>query len=97
MSALRHPAFRRLLVGEPVSSFGDSAMFLSLGIWAKSLTGSNTDAGLTMIVGVLDYRLMFGVTAATALACGLAVVLRPAAAPEVVASVADREPEAVPA
>lgn len=49
MSALRHPAFRRLLVGETVSSFGDSAMFLSLGIWAKSLTGSNTDAGLTIL------------------------------------------------
>lgn len=49
MSALRNPRFRRLLVGESVSSFGDSAMFLSLGIWAKDLTGSNTDAGLVFL------------------------------------------------
>lgn len=49
MSALRHSAFRRLLVGESVSSFGDSALFLSLAIWAKDLTGSNTDAGLTFL------------------------------------------------
>jgi MFS family permease len=49
MSALRNPRFRRLLVGESISSFGDSAMFLSLGIWAKDLTGSNTDAGLVFL------------------------------------------------
>ena len=49
MSALRHPRFRRLLVGESVSSFGDTAMFLSLGVWAKDLTGSNTAAGLVFL------------------------------------------------
>ncbi|HZD99448.1 MAG TPA: MFS transporter [Micromonosporaceae bacterium] len=49
MSALRHSRFRRLLVGESVSSFGDSAMFLSLGVWAKDLTGSNTAAGLVFL------------------------------------------------
>ena len=49
MSALRHPRFRRLLIGESVSSFGDSAMFLSLGVWAKDLTHSNTAAGLVFL------------------------------------------------
>ncbi|HEY7173559.1 MAG TPA: MFS transporter, partial [Micromonosporaceae bacterium] len=49
MSALRHPRFRRLLIGESVSSFGDSAMFLSLGVWAKELTNSNTAAGLVFL------------------------------------------------
>lgn len=47
MSALRDRRFRRLLGAEGVSSFGDSALFLSLGIWAKDLTGSNSAAGLT--------------------------------------------------
>jgi MFS family permease len=32
-------------VGRSVSSFGDSALYLSLGIWAKQLTGSNAAAG----------------------------------------------------
>jgi MFS family permease len=36
-----------------VSTFGDSAMFLVLGIWAKDLTGSNTAAGLVFFVLVL--------------------------------------------
>ena len=45
MSALADARFRRLLIGNSVSSFGDSALFLSLGIWAKDLTGSNAAAG----------------------------------------------------
>jgi len=44
--ALREPRFRRLLVGWSLSNFGDSALYLSLGIWAKDLTGSNAAAGL---------------------------------------------------
>jgi MFS family permease len=43
--ALRDPRFRRLLVGQSLSSFGDSALYLSLAIWAKDLTGSNAAAG----------------------------------------------------
>ena len=39
------PRFRRLLAGNSVSSFGDSALYLSLGIWAKDLTGSNPPPG----------------------------------------------------
>ncbi len=46
MGALREPRFRRLLVGWSLSNFGDSALYLSLGIWAKDLTGSNAAAGL---------------------------------------------------
>lgn len=42
---LRRPDARLLLGGQAVSMFGDSAMFLVLGIWAKSLTDSNAAAG----------------------------------------------------
>lgn len=46
MGALREPRFRRLLVGWSLSNFGDSALYLSLAVWAKDLTGSNAAAGL---------------------------------------------------
>lgn len=49
MKILRNARFRRLLIGETISSFGDSAMFLSLAIWAKDLTGSNASAGLVFL------------------------------------------------
>jgi MFS family permease len=39
------PRFRRLLAGQSLSSFGDTALYLTLGIWAKTLTGSNAAAG----------------------------------------------------
>jgi MFS family permease len=42
---LAQRAFRWLLFGMSLSSFGDSAMYLSLSIWAKDLTGSNAAAG----------------------------------------------------
>ncbi len=45
MGALRDPRFRRLLVGQSLSSFGDTALYLTLGIWAKALTNSNAAAG----------------------------------------------------
>jgi MFS family permease len=47
--ALADPRFRRLLAGSSVSGFGDSALYLSLGIWAKNLTGSNAAAGATFL------------------------------------------------
>jgi MFS family permease len=56
MGALRDARFRRLLTGASVSSFGDTALYLSLGIWAKDLTGSNAAAGgvfLALTVPVL--------------------------------------------
>ncbi len=37
--------FRRLLVGQSLSNFGDTALNLTLGIWAKELTGSSAAAG----------------------------------------------------
>jgi MFS family permease len=49
VAALADPRFRRLLVANSVSSFGDSALYLSMGIWAKDLTGSNAAAGLIFL------------------------------------------------
>ncbi|HZC29799.1 MAG TPA: hypothetical protein VE269_08660, partial [Gaiellaceae bacterium] len=37
---------RIFFAGWTVSVFGDWAMFIVLGVWAKSLTGSNAAAGL---------------------------------------------------
>lgn len=45
LGALGDPRFRRLFAGQALSSFGDSALYLTLGIWAKTLTGSNAAAG----------------------------------------------------
>jgi MFS family permease len=41
---------RLLLVGQTLSFFGDRALYLVLGIWVKSLTGSNAAAGLLFFV-----------------------------------------------
>ena len=49
MSAWRVPAFRRLGTAWTFSNFGDSALFLTLGIWVKDLTGSNAAAGLVFL------------------------------------------------
>jgi MFS family permease len=43
---LARPDARLLIAGQLVSMFGDWALVLVLGIWAKSLTGSSADAGL---------------------------------------------------
>ena len=55
MGALRDPRFQRLLIGNSISSFGDSALYLSLGIWAKDLTGSNAAAGAIFLAQGLPY------------------------------------------
>jgi MFS family permease len=47
---LRHRDARVFIAGWAVSTFGDSAMFLVLGIWAKDLTGSSSAAGLVFFV-----------------------------------------------
>ena len=49
-SLLRSRDARLLLGGEAVSLFGDWALVVVLGIWAKSLTGSNAAAGLVFFV-----------------------------------------------
>src|SRR5579872_763955 len=38
---VRYRDMRLLLAGETLSLFGDRAMFLALGIWVKTLTGSS--------------------------------------------------------
>jgi MFS family permease len=50
---LRYRDARIFIAGWSVSTFGDSAMFLVLGIWAKALTGSSSAAGLVFFVLVL--------------------------------------------
>jgi MFS family permease len=55
VGALRDPRFRRLLIGNSISSFGDSALYLSLAIWAKDLTGSNAAAGTIFLAQGLPY------------------------------------------
>ena len=41
---------RLYLIGQTLSLFGDSALYLALGIWVKTLTGSNAAAGLVFFV-----------------------------------------------
>jgi hypothetical protein len=38
---MRHRDFRLLMTGQTLSMFGDTAMLLTLGMWAKDLTGSS--------------------------------------------------------
>ena len=45
--------FRLLLAGQTLSMFGDTAMLLTLGMWAKELTGSNAKAGAVFAVMAL--------------------------------------------
>jgi MFS family permease len=47
---LAHRDARLLLLGQTLSFFGDRALYLALGIWVKSLTGSNAAAGLLFFV-----------------------------------------------
>ncbi len=46
---LRRPGMRPLLAGETASMFGDWVLLLVLGIWIKTLTGSNSLAGVVML------------------------------------------------
>jgi hypothetical protein len=47
---LQHRDFRLLLIGQTLSMFGDTAMLLTLGMWAKDLTDSNSIAGSVFAV-----------------------------------------------
>ena len=49
MQILRHAGFRRLVIGQGLSSFAVSALYLALGIWAKDLTHSNALAGCVFL------------------------------------------------
>ena len=48
----RHRDFRLLLAGQTLAMFGDWTLLLVFGIWAKTLTGSNAIAGLTVFAMV---------------------------------------------
>jgi MFS family permease len=48
-TVLRDRNYRLLLLGQVTSAFGDYAMFLAIGVWAKDLTGSNAAAGLAVL------------------------------------------------
>jgi MFS family permease len=50
---LRDRSYRRLLLGQTLSAFGDYAMFLVLAVWVKALTGSNALAGLSFLPFVI--------------------------------------------
>jgi MFS family permease len=43
---LAHRDARLLIAGQMLSVFGDRAMFLALGVWVKTITGSSAAAGL---------------------------------------------------
>jgi len=47
VALLRDRNGRRYLIGQLLSVFGDTALWLAAGIWVKTLTGSNALAGLT--------------------------------------------------
>ncbi|TDP89883.1 MFS transporter [Labedaea rhizosphaerae] len=47
-SVLRDRVVRLYLIGQSLSSLGDSALWLALAIWVKTLTGSSASAGLVM-------------------------------------------------
>lgn len=46
---LRRPGLRLLFLGETANSFGDWMLLLVLGMWVKTLTGSNSLAGATLL------------------------------------------------
>lgn len=51
--AFTQPGFRRLFGGLSASMLGDSLMLLVLSMWVKTLTGSNSMAGLTFFFMVI--------------------------------------------
>lgn len=46
---LAHRDIRIYLAGQAFSLFGDSTLWLAMGIWVKTLTGSNAQAGLVFL------------------------------------------------
>lgn len=46
---MRDRDFRLLMIGQTLSMFGDTAMLLTLGMWAKDLSGSNAVAGSVFV------------------------------------------------
>jgi hypothetical protein len=50
---LRHGDVRRLLLATALSTLGDNALWIALGIWVKTLTGSNAAAGMVFFAFTL--------------------------------------------
>ena len=46
---LRRRDVRLLFSGQFLSMFGDWAMYIALGVWARVLTGSNAEAGIVFL------------------------------------------------
>jgi hypothetical protein len=70
----------QLLVGQSLSSFGDSALYLSLSIWAEDLTGSNAAAGLGVLALLaVQSRAQLWIIYAVAAGYGVAFALLSAA------------------
>lgn len=55
---LRHADVRRLLIATALSTLGDQALWLALGIWVKTLTDSNAAAG--MVFFAFTFPALFG-------------------------------------
>lgn len=49
----RTPGVRLYFIGDAVSSAGDFALWLAIGVWVKELTGSSSAAGLTFFMMTL--------------------------------------------
>ena len=62
---LKNRNARRYFIGQFFSLFGDTAMFLAMGIWVKVLSGSNGEAGLVFFA--------FGVAALLSPVAGMIV------------------------
>lgn len=62
---------RLYLAGQVLSLFGDSAMWLALGVWAKVLTGSSAAAGMVMFF-IAAPSLLSPLPACSSTACGVA-------------------------
>ena len=62
---LKNRNARRYVIGQFFSLFGDTAMFLAMGIWVKVLSGSNGEAGLVFFA--------FGVAALLSPVAGMVV------------------------
>ena len=67
MGVLGDSRFGRLLVGQTLSGVGDSALYLTLGIWAEDLTGSNAAAGLVFVF--LGLPALFSPLLGSSIAC----------------------------
>jgi len=65
---------RLLLAGQSLSMFGDWAMFIALGIWAKVLTGSNAAANEVQGRVAAAANMVFSVPQTISIAAGAVLI-----------------------